>query len=70
MRLSVLGVQWSQPRHRCPENLREHYVLTLRHWVRNLESQAACPVKSLTNPPTGRGDRIGQDRGIPLIQGI
>lgn len=51
------------------ENLREHYVLTLRHGVRNLESQAGCPVKSLTTPPTGRGDCRWQDRRIPLIQG-
>lgn len=38
------------------ENLREHYVLTLRHWVRTWRTMRGRPVKSLTNPPTGHGD--------------
>jgi len=50
------------------ENLREHYVLTLRHWVRNLENHAGQHVKLPTNPPTGRGDCTRRDRRISLRQ--
>lgn len=39
------------------ENLREHYALTLRHWVRNLESRHAEAVR-LTNELTYRIWRI------------
>ena len=27
------------------ENLREHYALTVRHWIRNLEAQHAAVVR-------------------------
>jgi cyclopropane-fatty-acyl-phospholipid synthase len=39
------------------ENLREHYALTLRHWVRRLEAQHAAAA-GLTDEPTYRRFRV------------
>ena len=38
------------------ENLREHYILTLRHWVERLERAHRRPWRSWASTPTACGD--------------
>lgn len=51
------------------ENLREHYVLTLRHWARTWRIMPSRHGTPPMNPLTVRGDCIWRDQHISLRQG-